>query len=106
MLAGAEGEPDVEALVPVVRGLTTLAKFMWPIPDRGLSRRLRRITAPTLVLFGERDALVPARYADDFVAAIPDATRTIVPGAGHMVPVERPEAVLAAIDELLARSGA
>jgi pimeloyl-ACP methyl ester carboxylesterase len=105
MLAGAGGEPDVEALVPVVRGLTTLAKFMWPIPDRGLSRRLRRIAAPTLVVFGEEDALVPARYADDFVAGIPDATKVVVPGAGHMVAVERPDDVLASIDEFLARVG-
>ncbi len=52
MLASAEdGEPDVEALVPIVRGLTTLAKFMWPIPDRGLARRLHRISAPTLLVW-------------------------------------------------------
>jgi pimeloyl-ACP methyl ester carboxylesterase len=100
-MAPAEGEPDVEALVPIVRGLTTLAKFMWPIPDRGLSRRLRRITAPTLLLWGEEDALVPARYADDFAAAIPNATKVIVPGAGHMVPLERLDESVEAIGDLL-----
>src|SRR5262249_35976138 len=101
MLAGADGEPDVEALVPIVRGMTTLAKFMWPIPDRGLSRRLQRISGPTLLLWGEEDALVPAGYADDLIAGIPNATKLVVPGAGHMVPVERTNEVLAAIEGFL-----
>jgi pimeloyl-ACP methyl ester carboxylesterase len=101
MLVGADGEPDVEALVPIVRGLTTLAKFMWPIPDRGLSRRLRRIAAPTLLVWGEQDTLVPARYADDFVEGMPQATTAIIPGAGHLVTIERPEQVLAAIQGFL-----
>jgi pimeloyl-ACP methyl ester carboxylesterase len=96
------GIPDVEAVVALTRGMTSVAKFMWPIPDRGLGRRLYRIGAPTLVVFGEQDALVPARYADDFVAGIPDARKMVVPGAGHMVPIERPDEVLAALDEFLA----
>jgi pimeloyl-ACP methyl ester carboxylesterase len=102
MLAGADGEPDVEALVPIVRGMTTLAKFMWPIPDRGLARRLRRITAPTLVVWGQEDRLVPPQYADDFAAAIPDARKAVFDRAGHMITVERPDAVPATIADFLA----
>jgi len=98
---GAE-EPDVEMLVQLVSGLTTLAKFMWPIPDRGLSRRLYRISAPTLLLWGGQDALVPVRYADDFVAAIPNAEKVVVEGAGHMLPLERPEETRGTIAEFLA----
>jgi pimeloyl-ACP methyl ester carboxylesterase len=94
-------EPDIEALVAVVQGMTSVAKFIWPIPDRGLDRRLYRIRARTLVLYGELDRLSPARYADDFVAGIADARKVIVPGAGHMVPVERPDEVLAAIEAFL-----
>ena len=101
MLAGADGEPDVEALVPIVRGLTTLAKFMWPIPDRGLSRRLRRITAPTLLVWGAEDSLVPARYSVDFAAEIADTTTLIAPGAGHLVTVEAAEQVVALIGEFV-----
>jgi pimeloyl-ACP methyl ester carboxylesterase len=101
MLAGADGEPDVEALVPVIQGLTALAKFMWPIPDRGLVRRLRRITAPTLLVWGAEDTLVPARYADDFAAHLPDSRTVIVPGSGHLSTVETPEAVIGAIDDFL-----
>jgi len=102
MLAGADGEPDVEALIRIVSGLTTLAKFMWPIPDRGLSRRLYRISAPTLLVWGAEDALVPARYADDFAAAIPNARAVVIPGAGHMVPLEALEETAATIQEFLA----
>ena len=102
MLAGADGEPDVEALVPVVQGLTALAKFMWPIPDRGLVRRLGRITAPTLLVWGEQDALVPARYAEDFAAGLADSRTVIVPGAGHLPTVEAPEATIPAVNDFLA----
>ncbi len=95
-------EPDVEALVALAQGMTSVAKFMWPIPDRGLSRRLDRITADTLVVFGSEDALVPPSYADAFVAGIPRARKLIVPGAGHMAPVERPAVVADAIAAFLA----
>jgi pimeloyl-ACP methyl ester carboxylesterase len=100
-MLGGDGPPDTETLIPLVRGMTTLARFMWPIPDRGLSRRLHRITAPTLVLWGEQDALVPVQYADDFVAAIPDARKVVVPNAGHSVTVETPEETAQAITEFL-----
>jgi pimeloyl-ACP methyl ester carboxylesterase len=102
MLPEEGAEPDVEGLVPIVRGMTTLAKFMWPIPDRGLARRLYRIKAPTLVLWGAEDTLVPARYADDFVAAIPDARKVVIEGAGHVVTLERLEEALAAVGDFLA----
>jgi len=101
MLAGADGEPDVEMLVPVIQGLTALAKFMWPIPDRGLVRRLGRIAAPTLLVWGERDALVPARYAEDFAAGLADSQTVIIPGAGHLPTVETPEATIAAVGAFL-----
>jgi pimeloyl-ACP methyl ester carboxylesterase len=100
-MLGGDTPPEVQELIPVVRGMTTLAKFMWPIPDRGLSRRLWRITAPTLVVWGDRDALSPVQYADDFVAGIPNARKAIVSGAGHLVTVEAPEETIAPIEEFL-----
>jgi pimeloyl-ACP methyl ester carboxylesterase len=97
----ADAPLDVEAIVSLVHGLATMAKFLWPIPDRGLRSRLRRISAPTLVIFGEKDAFVPPIYADDFVAAIGTARHHRIPGAGHMAPVERPDETLAAIRAFL-----
>jgi pimeloyl-ACP methyl ester carboxylesterase len=104
MLGGGDGPPNFDVLIPIVRGMTTLAKFMWPIPDRGLSRRLGRITAPTLLLWGDKDALSPVEYADDFASGIANARTIVVPGAGHSVTVEAPEETIAAVEEFLGES--
>ncbi len=101
---GGSATPDVEAIVALAQGMTTVARFLWPIPDRGISRRLHRITAPTLIMHGARDQFVPAHYADDFVAAIPDATREIIPEAGHMLFAEAFDASLAAVTRFLTRA--
>lgn len=106
MAAMARGEREVEGaadpltamLLRVLPGLITLGKFMWPLPDKGLSRRLRRIKARTLVVWGEKDKLTPSRYADDFVAKIPDATAEFIPDAGHMAPYERTQRFVELID--------
>lgn len=97
MAAMAEGmddapegtDPLTAMLLRVLPGLITLGKYMWPLPDRGLVRRLRRVKAPTLVVWGEKDKLAPSRYADDFVAGIPDARAEYLPDAGHMAPYEK-----------------
>jgi pimeloyl-ACP methyl ester carboxylesterase len=95
--------PDVEAIVALARGMATVARFLWPIPDRGLSRRLHRVQARTLVIHGALDRFVPAEYADEFVARLPDGSREIIPGVGHMVFVEAFEASLNAVNQYLSR---
>ena len=99
-------EAEVEALVDLARGMTTVAKFLWPLPDRGLRRRLYRVTAPTAVIFGKLDAFTPARYAEDFTDAIANAERHIVGDAGHMVPIEQPQAVADIVLGFLGVNGA
>jgi pimeloyl-ACP methyl ester carboxylesterase len=56
------------------------------------------ITAPVLILMGEHDLMTRPKGAAALADAMPNATIVIVPDAGHMVMVERPDAV---IDELL-----
>jgi len=92
---------DVERIITLVRGMTTVARFMWPIPDRGLGRRLYRVRAPTLVVHGSDDAFVPVQYARDFEQALPRCELTIVEGGAHMLPIEDPDAVNAAITRFL-----
>ena len=92
---------DVERVIALARGMTTVARFLWPIPDRGLARRLYRVTAPTLVVHGADDRFVPCAYADDFVALLPNARREIIPGAGHMLTVEALEPTLTLVNEFL-----
>jgi pimeloyl-ACP methyl ester carboxylesterase len=79
--------------VKLARSLTAVTKFVWPIPDRGLRRRLPRIACPALVLFGAEDKVISPRYADDFKAGLRDGQTAVVEGAGHMLPYEQPEHV-------------
>jgi pimeloyl-ACP methyl ester carboxylesterase len=94
---GGGPNPDIEKTIALVRGMTTVARFLWPIPDRGLSRRLGRIKAQTLIVHGAEDHFVPVQYAGDFVALLPNATARVVPGAGHMLTVEAFDDVLGSI---------
>jgi pimeloyl-ACP methyl ester carboxylesterase len=68
-------------------------KFIWPLPDKGLKKRIHRVTAPALLVWGEEDRLVPPVYADEFARRLPGARREIVDGAGHAPQLEQPEAV-------------
>lgn len=99
---GQDEEAMVESLVTLARGMTSIAKFMWPIPDRNLARRLRRVSAPTLVVFGDSDAIVPPRYADDFVSLLSEGRKAIIERAGHMVTDEQTDAVAAEVGRFLA----
>ncbi|HEY3064098.1 MAG TPA: alpha/beta hydrolase [Chloroflexota bacterium] len=92
---------DVERIVTLVRGMTTVARFLWPIPDRGLARRLYRIQAPTLIVHGEHDAFVPVQYAHDFGHAVHGARVSVFEGEAHMLPTEATHALTTAINTFL-----
>lgn len=53
---------------------------------------------PTTVMVGTRDTLTPPRLARQLVAGIPGATLEVIPRAGHMLPLERPEEIVTAIE--------
>lgn len=96
---------DPETAIAIQAGfvwaLGCTGKFVWPIPDRGLRKRLHRISVPTLTIWGEQDRLVPVVYAEEFGARIRDNTVRIVSGAGHIPQMEATEATLAVVDEFL-----
>ena len=92
----------VERTVALAQAMTSVAKFIWPIPDKGLRRRIHRISARTLVLAGADDAFVPAIYAGEFARAIPDAEHTVIADAAHMVAYERTAEVIVLIERHLA----
>ena len=94
-------ETVVEQLVPMVQGMAAVAKFIWPLPDKGLDRRLHRVTAQTLIIWGALDRLVPAQYADDFARLLPGARVEKLEGAGHMVPLERLDDVVALVRDFV-----
>lgn len=65
------------------------------------SPRLARITAPTLVLWGEADGMIPVRNADDYARLIPHATVVRLPGLGHVPFEEAPAVALAPVRAFL-----
>jgi pimeloyl-ACP methyl ester carboxylesterase len=62
-----------------------------------------RIAAPTLVVWGRDDRLVPSRLAPRLAATVPDSRLLVLAGVGHVAQVERPatvaEAIRALVDE-------
>jgi len=101
MTAGGGDMGDLEFLkqflVMNARRLGMAGKILFPIPDRGLSQRLRRITARTLIVWGREDTLIPPVYGEAFKKAISKARLVKVAKAGHAVGQEKPSAVLKAI---------
>ena len=63
-----------------------------------------RITAPTLVVAGDQDALIPACYARQMANLIPDSEFVLLPECGHNVFVEKPDVIVPLVTEFLMRS--
>ena len=62
----AEHDAMVEFTVARAKALAAAGRFLWPNGDTGLGERLYRIKAPTLLLWGESDKVIPPVYADAF----------------------------------------
>ena len=99
--ASPDVDPEnVPALAQSLQRRAAMAKFVWPIPDKGLVKRLHRITAPTLLLWGDHDRANPLAYADEWRRSVPGATLQLIPG-GHMVIHETPHAAADAVAAFL-----
>jgi pimeloyl-ACP methyl ester carboxylesterase len=64
---------------------------------------LPTIDVPTLIIAGDKDQLTPVTTAERMHAAIPDSELVVFPGHSHLVQVEKPHEVHAAIEDFLAR---
>lgn len=64
-------------------------------------KKLSAVQAPTLILFGEHDKVVPPANAPLLAQAIPHAKIEILPGAGHFFPFEIPELASHAVTQFL-----
>ncbi|MFC6063686.1 alpha/beta fold hydrolase [Streptomyces ochraceiscleroticus] len=62
---------------------------------------LRSARCPMTVLYGMRDALCPPDFHRAIAEAAPDARLRAVPGAGHLLPIQQPGSVSAAVRDLL-----
>jgi pimeloyl-ACP methyl ester carboxylesterase len=105
LLTGGVDFSDMEALkefyIANSRRLAMAGKILFPVPNRRLSKRLYRLTAETLVVWGESDKLIPPVYAGRWAELIPGARVTRIHGAGHMLPWENPDAFSAAVAAFL-----
>jgi pimeloyl-ACP methyl ester carboxylesterase len=63
--------------------------------------RLGQIAVPTLVISGTEDRMTPLKYSDKLAVDIPGASLVIVEGAGHMVMLEKPQAVSDALSAFI-----
>jgi pimeloyl-ACP methyl ester carboxylesterase len=82
--------------------LACTGKFVWPIPQKGLAKRLHRISAATLIIWGSEDKLVPPIYAEEFAARIPNARVELVAEAAHVPHLEQLGTVSALVRDFLA----
>lgn len=65
---------------------------------------LRRLRIPVQVLCGREDRITPPGRSEDLAALMLQARLALVPGAGHMLPMEQPAAVAEALAALVERS--
>jgi len=105
LLTGGADLSDMEALkdfyVASQRRLAMAGKILFPIPNRRLAKRLYRLTAETLVLWGAADRLIVPAYAERWKSLIPSARVQTIDGAGHMLPYEQPEAFVRTVGGFL-----
>ena len=99
--------PSVDAADALDRAAASIwaigcaAKFLWPIPERGLAKRLHRITVPTLIVWGAQDAVVPVHYASQFADLIAESRVQIIDSCGHIPQLEQEAQTIAAVAAFL-----
>lgn len=113
LFAPANANPDVRAKLQeiVIQGHGALgagAMFQWPNLAKiaalspSARSRLNRISAPTMVMVGELDLIDFQLQANIIDRDVPNSTKLVVPGAGHMSDMEQPEFVNAALLDFFA----
>ena len=85
--------PPPERLEAALRGREAAARLLWNphVAYRKLTSRLGRIKAPTLVVWGAQDRLLPLALGEAYQRGIPGATLDHADGCGHLPPFEQPE---------------
>jgi len=93
-----------EVLRPFYEAQAATAKLGWNpyLHNPKLHRRLGWVTAPTLVVAGAMDGLIPLAHAEAYAAGIPGARLEVIEGAGHMLPLERPVELATLVAEFVA----
>ena len=92
------GANSIEWPIEQARAAEAAARIFWPLGNTRLERRLPLIAAPTLILWGGEDRLLPPSYAGKIARRIAARTETrIIAAAGHLAELDKPDEVAAAI---------
>jgi len=98
LVAPPEGANSIEWPIEMTRAAEASARAFWPLGNTKLEKRLPLIEAPTLVLWGDADKVLPPSYAKKFAKGINGATRVrTIPAAGHLAYLDQPHAVAKAV---------
>lgn len=104
MKEAPEGANSIEWPIEQTRANEAAARIFWPLGNTRIEKRLRLIKAPTLLLWGEQDRVMPRTYADLFAKGIAAPTEIrVIEGAGHLAELDKPELVAKAIVDFLGR---
>jgi pimeloyl-ACP methyl ester carboxylesterase len=98
MKTAPEGANSIEWPIEQVRANEAAARIFWPLGNTRIEKRLGLIQAPTLLLWGAQDRIMPRSYADRFATGIAGKTEIrMVDGAGHLAELDKPAEVAQAI---------
>jgi pimeloyl-ACP methyl ester carboxylesterase len=105
LYAHPERLPAIPTPDPAVRAKTQalVRRLRGPDRDADLERRLGELTAPTLVLFGTRDSVIPPEMGRRYKDLIPGCHLVFVYDAGHAIGAERPQAFTDVVVDFLER---
>jgi len=108
LLFGEKYDPAALSVTMKAVGRASLRSIGGFRPSIGAQHRLDTLAAlgrvPSAVLVGDRDRLTPPACAESIAAALPGADLTVCPGAGHMLMLERPDDVNAALAAVVAKA--
>lgn len=90
-----------DAQIRVTWSLACTGKFIWPIPDKGLKKRIHRIASPTLIVWGKHDRLVPPVYAQEFADRIAGSRVEMFDQAAHVPQLEQLGKVSTAVRDFI-----
>jgi abhydrolase domain-containing protein 6 len=100
--ADATPEEAEEFGMVAYRAQEAVARFMWPFGEIGLTRRLHRVTSPTLIIWGKEDKLIPPSYAKRFAEGLGGPSQVeILEGCGHLAHIDATDKVVGLINTFL-----
>jgi pimeloyl-ACP methyl ester carboxylesterase len=90
--------PPEDRMLMAYQSLTVLARLVWERPyDPKLAGRLHRISCPVLLIWGDKDRLVPPAYGEAYRKHIPHAEIKLIPNCGHLPMFEQEAAFVETI---------